>query len=193
MPLVARSVSWPCSSTTPKAPYLASTSLQADPMILCRTAGRLRSEPMLSIASSSCWRRTSNRCTLATNGHFGPEVTIWEVSAVICHTEDGRRPCRRRPPLPTSLWSASDSALRVEHPEPVRQGPVGAHALGELVADSLELSGLEALLLRPLIDLGLVLQAGARHRLAELGVLVERDTFDGLEPRVVRVVGALGH
>src|SRR5215218_4007824 len=191
-PLVTRSVSWPCSSMTPKAPYLASTSLQADSTIRCRTVGRLRSEPMLSIASSSCWRRTSNRCTLATIGDFGPEATIWEVSPLRRGTQRvGAGPTAGCPPIDTSRCSVSDSALGVEHPEPVRHGPVGAHALGELVADPLELSGLEALLLGPLVDLGLVLEAGARHGLAELGVLVERDALDGLEPRVIGVLGAV--
>jgi len=47
------------------------------------------------------------------------------------------------------------------------------------------------LLLGPVVNLGLVLEAGARHRLAELGVLVERDALDGLEPRVVGVLGAV--
>src|SRR5215218_2094066 len=45
--------------------------------------------------------------------------------------------------------------------------------------------------LGPVVNLGLVLEAGARHGLAELGVLVERDALDGLEPRVVGVLGAV--
>src|SRR5262249_38268001 len=85
------------------------------------------------------------------------------------------------------------SAPGVEHPEAVRERTVGAHALGELVVHPLELAGLEALLLGPLVDVGLVLQPGARHRLAERGVLLEGDTLHRLEAGVVRVVGALGH
>jgi hypothetical protein len=47
---------------------------------------------MLSIASSNCWRRVSDRCTLATVDHFDPENTVWEVPSGCYLRDGGHRP-----------------------------------------------------------------------------------------------------